>query len=345
MVASFVKRNSQIDPGFWKKVNVPKSLRVLIVDDNAAGAEAMVAEMRLSGFEPDWQRVKTESGLGAALASPPDLILVKDNMPLYTCLRAFEAAHAAHASLIVVAEAGDAHKANAAMKLVAADIVSREQDDQLALAAAQALEALQQGKARQPVDDALRESETLFRGLFEQAALGMCCLDLKGSFTRVNQSMCDITGYTAAELTRLSNRDITHPEDVEPEIALYQQLLAEAIPHFAMEKRYVRKDGSVTWVGVWAWLLRNEVGAPISIIGMVEPIGADDLSGGAEIDQIRLNGRYHAQLEELLRKQYGLQDSFKTAMINREKHVIELKEEVNRLCAELKRPPAYPPIW
>jgi hypothetical protein len=49
--------------------------------------------------------------------------------------------------------------------------------------------------------------------------------------------------------------------------------------------------------------------------------------------------------EEALRVRTQEMEAFNKAMIGREKRSIELKEEINRLCAELSRPPAYPPIW
>ena len=62
-------------------------------------------------------------------------------------------------------------------------------------------------------EEALREQEELFRSTFEQAAVGMVHGDLDGKWTRVNQRICDLLGYSRAELMQLDYTSITHPED------------------------------------------------------------------------------------------------------------------------------------
>ena len=95
-----------------------------------------------------------------------------------------------------------------------------------------------------------RESEALFRAVFEQVAVGVVLCDLDGRFLEVNPGFCEICGYTAAELAALSFREISHPDDLREDVALYRQLLAGEIATYSMEKRYIRKDGEVVWVSL-----------------------------------------------------------------------------------------------
>ncbi len=95
---------------------------------------------------------------------------------------------------------------------------------------------------------ALRESEARFRATFEQAAVGMAHVGLDWRFLRLNEKLCEITGYSRAELEAQTFGDITHPDDLEADLALAEALREGIIPHYTMEKRYVRKDGSTVWV-------------------------------------------------------------------------------------------------
>ncbi|MBE0434603.1 MAG: PAS domain S-box protein [Methylomicrobium sp.] len=97
----------------------------------------------------------------------------------------------------------------------------------------------------------LRESETRFRTLFEQAAAGVAQIDIRtGRFMRINRRFCDIVGYTRNEMEQLTYQSITHPEDLADDNAKTQRLLAGEIREFSMEKRYIHKNGHCVWVNL-----------------------------------------------------------------------------------------------
>jgi PAS domain S-box-containing protein len=66
--------------------------------------------------------------------------------------------------------------------------------------------------------------------------------------------------------------DITHPDDLEPDLAHIDDLLAGNTHSFQMEKRYFRKDGSIVWVILSVSLLRDDSGAPLHFISQVQDI-------------------------------------------------------------------------
>jgi len=119
---------------------------------------------------------------------------------------------------------------------------------------------------------ALRESEERFRATFEQAAVGIAHVAPDGRWLRVNQRMCEIIGYPHAELLGLTFQDVTHPDDLYPDLALVAQALAGEISHYTLEKRYIRQDGMVIWANLTVSLIRDEAGAPKFFISVVEDI-------------------------------------------------------------------------
>lgn len=104
--------------------------------------------------------------------------------------------------------------------------------------------------ARQAIEEALRESETRFREVLENAAVGMTVTALDGRFLQVNQAFCDIVGYPKRELERMGYADITFPEDLATGSAKVQRYLAEGRRSFQLESRYLHKNGRLIWVKI-----------------------------------------------------------------------------------------------
>ena len=119
---------------------------------------------------------------------------------------------------------------------------------------------------------ALKANEMLFRHTFEQAAVGMSHIDLAGNFIRVNQRQCDILGYSADELLHINYQTITHPEDVQQNRTLLQQLLAEEFPNFTVENRYLRKDSTIIWVQLTVALVKTSSEQAGYFIAVIEDI-------------------------------------------------------------------------
>ncbi len=101
---------------------------------------------------------------------------------------------------------------------------------------------------RKRTADELRLSETRFKTLFEQAAVGVSQADATtGRFLQVNQRMCEILGRSREELLQLTFVDVTHPQDLALSQVNVQQMRQGTLREFTTEKRYLRKDGAVVW--------------------------------------------------------------------------------------------------
>ena len=118
----------------------------------------------------------------------------------------------------------------------------------------------------------IRESEERFRTIFEQAAVGIALVTPDGRFLRLNEKFSDITGYSEDEMLERTFQDITHPDDLDSDLAYIRQLLAGEIDSYAMEKRYFRRDGEIVWVNLTVSLQRQTTGEPDYFISVVEDI-------------------------------------------------------------------------
>ena len=140
----------------------------------------------------------------------------------------------------------------------------------------------------------LRRSEELFRGLFEQAAVGMCVVGSDGRLLRVNDKLCSITGRTEHDLMKQELRDLTHPDDRAEHESQVGTLLLGGISEVSLEQRLMRPDGDTIWVTVTLSIQWDAGGRIQSLIGVIEDI---DARKRAELEL-----RTHTARQQLLSK-------------------------------------------
>ncbi|MET0280357.1 MAG: PAS domain S-box protein [Steroidobacteraceae bacterium] len=119
------------------------------------------------------------------------------------------------------------------------------------------------------------------RSVFSRAAVGVAIVDLDGRFIEANDVACTMLGYPLDELRRLTFAEVTHPDDVARTAAEVKRLLSGDADSFAMEKRYLRQDGGVTWSSTSVTLVRNSGGDAEQFIGILHPI--EDRRAAAEV--------------------------------------------------------------
>ncbi len=119
---------------------------------------------------------------------------------------------------------------------------------------------------------ALDHSEARYRATFDQAAVGIARVDLDGRWLELNQRYCDILGYPCEELLALTFQKVTHPDDLGADVEQAERLRAGEISNYAMEKRYVRKDGSLVWVELSCSMVRRPSGDPLHYVAVAVDI-------------------------------------------------------------------------
>src|SRR5258706_1609307 len=125
---------------------------------------------------------------------------------------------------------------------------------------------------REPSEANLQESEQLSRTAFERAVIGIAHVSPEGRCLRFNQRLCALLGYSHDELAALTFHDVTYPADLDACSTCFQRLLAGQINEYAMEKRFIRKDGTLVWAHIAVSLARTSQGTPDFTIAMVQDI-------------------------------------------------------------------------
>jgi PAS domain S-box-containing protein len=183
---------------------------------------------------------------------------------------------------------------------------------------------------RTQAETALRKSEERFAFAMQGANDGIWDWNLETDEVYYSPRWKNMLGYADDELeSRLSAWErLVVPQDLERALEAVRAYLEGRTGRYEIEFRMVHKDGHLVDVLARALAVRRSSdGKPLRLVGT----------------HVDITER--KRVEDELRKKTAELETFNRTMIGREKRVIELKEEVNRLCAELKRAQAYPPVW
>ncbi|MFQ3583405.1 MAG: PAS domain S-box protein [Cyanobacteriota bacterium] len=126
----------------------------------------------------------------------------------------------------------------------------------------------------------LQESEQRFRGIFENAPLGIVIMkyDPTPQYLFANSLACQESGYTLEEIQRLGTEVHTLEEDLERAKALWKSLISGEREKFTYERRFRRKDGSLIWVSFHVFTVRDEQGEPAFVVSFSENISERKLA-------------------------------------------------------------------
>ncbi|MDZ7961286.1 MAG: PAS domain S-box protein [Aulosira sp. DedQUE10] len=123
------------------------------------------------------------------------------------------------------------------------------------------------------VELARKHSEVRFRAVFEQAAVGIVEMDMAGRFLRANRRICEQLGYTeAGMLERNFQSLIPRSDDLKLYLNYWQQLFANKINSFSLEKCLLHKNGEWRWCNVTVASVRDADGTINYCIGVIQDI-------------------------------------------------------------------------
>jgi PAS domain S-box-containing protein len=251
-------------------------VRILLVEDEEAHAEAV-----RRAFEPSGAGVNLTWAPNIRLAlsylkeATPDLVITDWLLPDGKGTDILLTHHQnRHFPVVLMTSQGNEQVAVDAMKAGALDYVVKSpvmfaDMPHIADRAIREWDALAEQRR---TEEKLRESEERFRTIFEQGPLGMHIAGVDYRFVAANPAFCRIVGYSREELSRLTFVAITHPEDLETDIAQARKLLEGEMPFYKLEKRYVTKTGEVVWIDCTRSIVRSADGSPLYFLTMVEDI-------------------------------------------------------------------------
>ena len=138
----------------------------------------------------------------------------------------------------------------------------------------------------------LRDKEDRYRASFDQAAVGILHTSLEGRILKCNECFARIVGYSPEELVGSNFQEITPPEDRDSGKSAANHLLSGEASSASFEKRYLRRDGSLTWVTLTISIQHDDEGRPLFFLTLVQDINArkqaEELLGAAQ-EALRLS--------------------------------------------------------
>lgn len=131
-------------------------------------------------------------------------------------------------------------------------------------------DALQRAQAARVAQELA--STQRFHAYFDQSIVGLAITSLEKGWIEVNDALCKTLGYSRDELTRMTWAELTHPDDLAPDLAQFSRMLAGDISSYAMDKRFIHKDGRVVYTRLAVNHVRKPDGSPDYVLAMVEDI-------------------------------------------------------------------------
>jgi PAS domain S-box-containing protein len=185
--------------------------------------------------------------------------------------------------------------------------------------------------------EALQESEERFRAILRQAVAGIVRKDTVGTLLFVNDEFCRMIGYSASELVSEGKTcwDLTHPDDLEQNQMSFNRMIQDGIP-FQMERRLIRKDGSILWCNLSVAPVMDASGNTISAVGVEVDITArKQVEPPRRLVNLELESRVEERTAELQAMNQALQKSRRRLQVLSQRLVQVQEEERRSLAREL----------
>lgn len=170
---------------------------------------------------------------------------------------------------------------------------------------------------RKKQEAALALSEKRMRGYFNTPLYGVAITAPGKNWLEVNDKLCSLLGYGREEILQMTWAEMTYPDDIAPDVAQFNRVLAGEIDSYVMDKRFIRKDKEIVWVSLSVVCVRKEDGSVNYIVATIEDINEKRKS------------------EELLREHIEETEKLNAFMLHREEKMIALKEEIASLKAHI----------
>ncbi|MBD2180106.1 PAS domain S-box protein [Planktothrix sp. FACHB-1355] len=154
---------------------------------------------------------------------------------------------------------------------------------------------------RKLAEERLRQSEERFRSYFELSFIGVAITSPEKGWIEVNDTFCELLGYSRNELNGTTWAQLTHPEDLEVDLNQYNRVLEGEIDAYSLEKRYIRSDGDIIYTNILVRCLRRSDRSVDYFVALLEDI-TDRVRANDALRQSEARYKELAQQEELINR-------------------------------------------
>ncbi|HSO94183.1 MAG TPA: diguanylate cyclase, partial [Candidatus Dormibacteraeota bacterium] len=279
-------------------------VRVLFVEDQVSDAELVLADLRRAGMDLEWERVDSEAAFRAKLPAGWDLILCDFNLPQFDAKLALAILKESGQDIpfIIVSGTISDQAAVDSMKGGASDYIFKDNLSRLAVAATRELDAADQRRSSVRARDEslarLQESESRFRGLFYDVAVGQALIGMPdGHVLAVNPAFSRLLGYQPDELVGRLVQFFADPEHGEAVRDAFHRLSRD-LPTYHLESRLRHKRGGTVWASLGLSATFDEGDHPSDLLIQAHDITKrKDTEGALEEAQRQLV--HHARFDAL----------------------------------------------
>jgi PAS domain S-box-containing protein len=228
-------------------------LKILLVEDLTTDAELIKREIKKNDLPFIDHRVETKEDYIKALQDfKPEIILSDYSLPKFNGMQALHLRQELAPSIpfILVTGSNNEEIAVECIQNGADDYILKDNLIRLVPAMEAAINKQATIVSKKESEEALFESEELFRTAFENAAIGVCLLSTEGMFVNVNSTFCNMLGYSRDEIMQMPFNQITFSADRQIGTSFLQELNKRELNSVNFEKRYVHKLGYIVWVNI-----------------------------------------------------------------------------------------------
>jgi PAS domain S-box-containing protein len=167
--------------------------------------------------------------------------------------------------------------------------------------------------------DELQQSESRFRAIFEDAAIGIGILGLDRRLMDANPALCHMFGMTRDELIGQTPAIVTHSDDFSQSTEDFQEFLSGEKDYYQAERRYLRKGSAAFWAHVTMSYVRDAENRPVYIIGMVLDI---DDKKRAQLELHQSEARFRAMFDNT---------AIGMTLSTLDRHILQMNEALTRI--------------
>ncbi|PLO01364.1 sensor domain-containing diguanylate cyclase, partial [Klebsiella pneumoniae] len=114
-------------------------------------------------------------------------------------------------------------------------------------------------KEKESIIQSLVESNQILEKIFNNSTIGTAIVSEEGRWIKVNQALTNMLGYTKEYLLSTNFQMITYKDDLDLDLMLLESLKNGEIPHYELEKRYIKSDHECIWCLLSVSMMKNEI--------------------------------------------------------------------------------------